>query len=542
MKPSEGSASLGIIVLKQVAMVISIVMASANSVYSPEIDALDDSSEWILEEVAGIGNPAGAWSPNLPDRTSIAVDSMGMPHIAYRNIETGEINYSYKDTTGKWHTETVTSADIGGTGVALALDLRDRPVICYKNHTRPIASLSCAFSEGSGWRHVTVDPAPWTGAYVSLSIDEQNRSHVAYCVVGGDTKYAWWNGTSWNITLLRDRVVSTTASIAMDLDQNNSPHIALLSMGGSELGLWFYRLNGTKWDKEVVDSSHSRQIFGMALNDTDSPHLGTARPIWNVPIHMYKDGGSWRTEYADLGADVGMGSFSLDASSKPHFAYRERNGEDLRYANMENGTWKNVTVDSEGRVGYLPSMAMDLDNIPHISYIDWTDKKIMYATKKKQIEATIDIDPDTLNPLSRGRWITCYIELPGGYDPRDINASTILLMDTLSAELNPKYGFVKSEESYIVDHDGNGIYERMVKFDRQKVIALLDPGDAVTLTVTGQLNDGTGFQGSDTIRVVHGPTARVDNFTNRFTPQRQADSSGMSGCRFLVSAFRTSAD
>lgn len=528
-------------------MVISIVMASTNSVYSPEIDALDDSSEWILEEVAGIGEPAHWWAPDYGDQTSIAIDSNDLPHIAFRNVETREINYSHKDSTGKWHTETVVSADIGGSAVALALDLRDRPVICYQNLTTPTTDwLSCAFSEGSGWRHVTVDPAPWTGSRTSLIIDDQNRSHVAYYQPGGDTKYAWWNGISWNISVLRDRVVGTTHDLSMDLDSHNRPHVALLSMmpGSNERGLWLYRLNGTKWEKEVIDPSHSRQIYTIDLNETDTPYVATVNPSRKVPILMYKDGVSWRTRYVDLGAEAGFGWFVLDSDGDPHLAYTDRNplDYDLRYAHTEDGTWKNETVDSEGRVGYLPSIATDQNNIPHISYIDLTDKKIMYATKKKQIKAGIDIDPDTLNALSRGKWITGYIELPPEYDPKDINASTILLMDTLSPELNPKYGFVKSEESYIVDHDRNGIYERMVKFDRQKVIALLDPGDAVTLTVTGQLNDGTGFQGSDTIRVVHGPTAHVDNFTNRFTPQRQADSSGMSGCRFLVSAFRTSAD
>lgn len=53
----------------------------------------------------------------------------------------------------------------------------------------------------------------------------------------------------------------------------------------------------------------------------------------------------------------------------------------------------------------------------------------------------------------------------------------------------------------LVDHDGNGILDRMVKFDRSEVAAILSPGDAVELTVTGELTDGTLFAGSDTIRV-----------------------------------------
>lgn len=118
------------------------------------------------------------------------------------------------------------------------------------------------------------------------------------------------------------------------------------------------------------------------------------------------------------------------------------------------------------------------------------------------LAATIDCDPDTLNLGSRGKWITCYIELPEGNDPRDIVASTILLNDIISPELGEKYGFVKSESSYIMDHDGDGISERMVKFDRTQVQSILDIGDSIELTITGELADETIFEGSDAIRVI----------------------------------------
>ena len=107
------------------------------------------------------------------------------------------------------------------------------------------------------------------------------------------------------------------------------------------------------------------------------------------------------------------------------------------------------------------------------------------------ISATMDINPDTLNLKSKGKWITCYIELPEGYDVFDIDVSTIMMNDTILAELHP---------TEIGDYDTDGVLDLMVKFDRQEVIALLGAGEA-TLAITGEVS-GIPFEGSDTIRVI----------------------------------------
>lgn len=119
------------------------------------------------------------------------------------------------------------------------------------------------------------------------------------------------------------------------------------------------------------------------------------------------------------------------------------------------------------------------------------------------ITADVDIDPDTLNLKSNGKFVTVYIELPG-HNVADINLTTVR-MDSIEPITNPTYGFVKDPD--LMDHDGDGILERMVKFDRASVILMIEHMSPlvkreVTLTVTGNLNDGTSFEGSDTIKVL----------------------------------------
>lgn len=104
---------------------------------------------------------------------------------------------------------------------------------------------------------------------------------------------------------------------------------------------------------------------------------------------------------------------------------------------------------------------------------------------ESETSATIDITPDTLNLSSQGKWISASINLSAG-DVADIDIASILLNGKFPA----------------VGHDiqDNGT-KLVVKFSRNDVKADLAEG-SVELTVTGSLNDGTAFIGTDTIRVI----------------------------------------
>jgi hypothetical protein len=148
-------------------------------------------------------------------------------------------------------------------------------------------------------------------------------------------------------------------------------------------------------------------------------------------------------------------------------------------------TWGDVTtsVDKENNIIY--------GQVFHLS---------IFAVMEPIPHANIDVDPDTLNLGSKGKWITSYIELPEGYAVTDIDLSTIMLNGTIQV--------YASAPTCIGDYDTDGIQDLMVKFDRAAVQQyILDnvPIEAkfvtATLTVTGRLNDGTLFQGSDTIKI-----------------------------------------
>lgn len=449
-------------------------------------------------------------------QSSIDIDSSYLPHISYRKYPEYVLSYATWDQ-GSWSLQTIDNRSGSGWISSLILDSRDIPMIAHWNaHPHPDSSaLKMAYWGGGNWTFDVVDPITSVWPSIALDMDSKELPRICYLKWATD-KDLWlaelnFNGT-WDYEIVDSR--GDIRSPSLFVDSEDHTHISYEDMALNELR--YAHWNGTSWSIQRIDGDDPSGMWSLGgwssikVDRYGNPHISYKGGRAGTLKYATRVLGKWQNTTIDTMIGPGT-SLDLDSLGNPHIGY-EGGDASLRHAWWNGSSWQIEIVDENGSawVGDFPSMRIDGRDEIHITYLQWDpvsrEGYTKYATTSElptsEIETSVDIDPNTLNLKSKGKFITAYIELEGA-DVRDINASSILLNGAISPILDEKYGFVTSEDSYIVDHDNDGIMERMVKFDRAEVERILTPSDEVVLRISGSLYDGAEFEGSDTIRVIN---------------------------------------
>lgn len=233
----------------------------------------------------------------------------------------------------------------------------------------------------------------------------------------------------------------------------------------------------TEWLTESVDAS-CRVDTGKPVSRVDNVH-----PVW-------RDSGPVKISATASDSVSGLSSVRL------FYRYSENglgwSSWKLYGVDDEPGwSWSFVPVENSGLYEFYSVAVDDAGNVEEAPLT-------ADASFGVEIPADVGLSPKTLNLESRGRWVTAYVELPGGYEPEYIDVSTVSL-NGVPAENDPKYGFVRNPS--LRDRDGDGLSELMVKFDRSEVEETLESGDNVEVVVSGMWRS-VKFEGSCSIRVI----------------------------------------
>jgi len=268
------------------------------------------------------------------------------------------------------------------------------------------------------------------------------------------------------------------------MNESQSFEILVESISGTKITCqetWSFK-NGTEivfpYYIDIVTAEGAWQMQVLFI----SANLQKGDSIFANPWGWYIKETLWRT-YLGVAMEVNQESGSIEIWPNVEHSF--------------NYYWEKTTgVLCEHQEAFVNKTSGD--TIMFYSY-EIVDSNIFPPTG---VRATIYFDPDTLSLKSNGEWITAYIELPEGYNVGDIDIATIMLNNTISADLTAPIE--------IDDYDMDGISDLMVKFRRAEVTSLIHEALRnngwrscnVMLSVAGKLLDRTLFEGSDTIKVI----------------------------------------
>jgi len=312
-----------------------------------------EASSWHMETVDDSIGEAG--------ECSLAIDSVGRPHVVYVDRSLDDFKYAYKDATG-WHVETVADgfADVDSY-ISLAIDGADQLHVAYSpRHSR----VGYAFFDGSAWQTEVLYATDYVYG-VAIALGPSGYAHIVMCVKkNGDpgpdgVRYAYQDITGWT-----QEDVAMTADVfawlcSIDVDGAGRPHITYYQQdtGDEEQrGLRYALREGTSWSIEWLAQGDDRGVHSsIRLNS-----LGHPRVAWfderleegNLYL-TYSDGAVWHTDAADLGSWCGRyASLALDMDEDPLISYSGGGYTKLAYVDKrapspDPTTWAEVPVMSD---------------------------------------------------------------------------------------------------------------------------------------------------------------------------------------------------
>ena len=260
----------------------------------------------------------------------LGFDTYNNPYILYRREGFGLIYASWNGST--WTSQKV---DKGITG-SIALDSLGNPHIAYiaEGNSQYSRLLKYATSNGSDWNLQTLQSSNDIIGYPNLALDKNGNPHIMYEKDNYESEnippyqsssviqYAVWNNSlGWNY----QTVLSNVTFVKMALDSNDYPHFTYF--GGQFPGnrtLVYASWNGSAWSSEIV-TSNADSGGDFMLDSNNQPYLDyfiSTNLGWMGDLMYAKGtGNTWNTQTIDSNTATGPGRILIDSHGNPQICY-----------------------------------------------------------------------------------------------------------------------------------------------------------------------------------------------------------------------------
>ena len=236
---------------------------------------------------------------------------------------------------------------------------------------------------GTGYTWV-IDTVDDNAAKPSLAVDSNGVPHIAYLLeaMPGFIKHAVLDDTGWDITTVSTGYLYGPLDI--QLSEQDVPHISWHSHDQEDAA--YGVLVDGQWQVQFIKHpGHDGWDNNLAIDSAGRPHITSIDPVQfggqsGVEYATF-DGNSWTVEEVGSGpVPYEFGTFiALDSQERPHVVWYDNGDRDLKYALKDAGSWQISTVDSQGDVGRFPSLALDSQDKPVISYFESTGDSTGYV-------------------------------------------------------------------------------------------------------------------------------------------------------------------
>ncbi len=394
-------------------------------------------------------SPIGACS-------SLQFDSEGFPHIAYRGmsnmINGSMIKYAvYNGTT--WNFKVINPFPRAQGRVAMDLDNSDHPHIIY--HTNDGEYLNHIYFDGIFWSEEKLVDEPLSDYYwINIKIDSNNIVKMVYPLYYTDfsrnrISYKTFNGVSYGATQLIDNhEVWSGKWSSLTLDSQDKPHVAYWL--DSEDLVYAY-LDQNVWKTEVIDSTgfaSNQGFYPTILLGKDQNFYISFQNHTSKKLRLAKGtAGNWNVE--DIIDLKGWTTFTtpspmvLDNADNPHIAFFDFNDNTLKLTYQMNDTWYTEVIDTSQNCGYYASLALTPEGLPAVSYLDDVNGYLKYAVAQ-------------LSPLpdSDGDGLPDYLEIALGTNILDLDSDDDGISD-FDEDAN-RNGLIEDSETSPLKFDTDG--------------------------------------------------------------------------------------